>query len=78
MLASFERLQFQVYDQIREYQYAWVIHGKDSSSSSSSSKDHAYFKEGRKISLYSKNSKSRWCPISPNQSLPTVSLNDTK
>jgi hypothetical protein len=77
MLALFDRFQFQVYDQERRYEYAWVIHDK-TLSSSYTSKDGQYFKEGRKTSLYSKNSKSRWCPISPYQSLPIVSIDDTK
>lgn len=32
-----------------------------------------YFKEGKKASTYSSKSKSRWCPISPYQSLLIVS-----
>ena len=37
-----------------------------------------YFKEGRKASFYSRNSKSGWCPISPYQQLTEVSVDDNK
>jgi hypothetical protein len=74
ILGLFAKFQFEVYDQERKYQYAWVVHDKTQEPSSNGE----YFKEGKKRSLYSLKSKSRWCPISPNQSLPRVSATDTE
>ena len=74
-LASFDRFQFEVYDQKRKYEYTWVIHDKNSSYNP---KDNRYYKEGRKASLYSKKGKSRRCLISPYHSLPVVSDVDEK
>jgi hypothetical protein len=72
MLISFEKYQFAVYDQERKYEYAWVVHDKTSSYNPKGE----YFKEGKKKSVYSNKSKSRWCPISPYQSLPIVSVHN--
>jgi hypothetical protein len=72
MLALFEKFQFEVYDQERKYKYAWVVHDKTSSYNSKGE----YFKERKKKSTYSSESKSRWCPISPYQSLCIVSDED--
>lgn len=64
ILSRFEKFQFEVYHQKREYRYACVIHDK---SSLYSSKDNQYFKEGKKTSLYSKNSKGEVHEISPSE-----------
>jgi hypothetical protein len=62
-------LQLDIYDQTRKYEYAWVVHDKNPSDRPNSE----HFKEGKKTSTYSRKAKSRWCPISPYQSLPIVS-----
>lgn len=69
ILSTFEKFQFEVYHQKREYQYACVIHNK---SSSYSSNDNQYFKEGKKTSLYSKNSKGILHEIFPSEPLTEV------
>ena len=71
ILARFEKLQFEVYHQKREYKYACVIHDK-SSSSYRSNDDNQYFREGNKTSLYSKKSKARVHEISPFEPLTEV------
>jgi hypothetical protein len=68
VLSRFEKLQFEVYHQVREYKYAWIIHDRDSSLYGSKNRD--YFKEGKKTSIHK--SKNRWCPISPSQPLTEV------
>jgi hypothetical protein len=75
ILFRFERFQFEVYHQERKYKYAWIIHNK---TSSYSHKDVDYFKESKKSSIYSKDSKSRWCPISPSQPLTEVGAEESK
>jgi hypothetical protein len=74
ILSRFEKFQFEVYHQEREYEYAWIIHEKSSSSTSHSHDD--YFKQSKKTSLYSIKSKSRWCQISPTRSLRYVDAKD--
>jgi hypothetical protein len=69
ILSRFEKFQFEVYHQKREYQYAYVIHNK---SSSYSYNDNQYFKEGKKKSLYSKNSKGVVHEIFPSEPLTEV------
>jgi hypothetical protein len=69
ILSRFEKFQFEVYHQKREYRYACVIHDK---SSLYSSKDNQYFKEGKKTSLYSKNSKGDVHEISPSELVTKV------
>jgi len=69
ILSRFEKFQFEVYHQKREYQYAYIIHNK---SSSYSSNNNQYFKEGKKRSLYSKNSKSLVHEIFPSEPLTEV------
>lgn len=69
ILSRFEKFQFEVYHQKREYQYAYVIHNK---SSSYSSNDNQYFREGKKRSLYSKKSKSLVHEIFPSEPLTEV------
>lgn len=69
ILSRFEEVQFEVYHQKREYQYACVIHDK---SSFYSSKDNQYFKEGKKRSIYYKNSKGIVHEIFPSQPLTEV------
>jgi hypothetical protein len=69
ILSRFEKFQFEVYHQKREYQYAYVIHNK---SSSYSPKDNQYFKEGKKRSLYSKKNKGIVHEIFPSESLTEV------
>ena len=71
MLNQFERFQFEVYDQERKYEYAWVIHDKTQQPGS----NDEFFQESRRTSIYSKKSKSNWCEISPYQSLRIVSNN---
>src|SRR5215217_2711086 len=66
ILLRFQKFQSDVYHQERTYKYAWIIHNKTFSYSSN---DNDYFKEGKKTSIYSKRSKSRWCEISPSQPL---------
>jgi hypothetical protein len=73
LLSRFEKFQFEVYDQEREYKYACVIHYK---SGSFNPADDDYFKEGKKTSVYSRKSNSRWCPISPSESLNDVHAED--
>jgi hypothetical protein len=73
ILSRFQKFQFEVYHQEREYKYAWIIHDK---SSSYNSNDNEYFKEGKKTSIYSRKSKSRWCEISPSQLLTDVDAED--
>jgi hypothetical protein len=68
ILSRFEKLQFEVYHQEREYKYAWIIHDRDSSLHNSKNRD--YFKEGKKTSIYK--SKNQWCPISPSQPLTDI------
>jgi hypothetical protein len=50
-----------------------VIHDK---TGSYNPKDDGYFKEGKKTSLYFKESKSQWCPIPPSQLLTDVNAED--
>lgn len=69
MVHRFERFQFEVYHQKRMYQYAWIIHDK---SSLYSSNDNQYFKEGKKRSLYSENSKGEVHEIFPSEPLIEV------
>jgi hypothetical protein len=69
ILSRFGKFQFEVYHQKRGYQYACVIHNK---SSTYSSKDNQYFKEGKKRSLYSKNSKGVVHEIFPSEPLTEV------
>ena len=78
VLDLFDMDQYLVYGQKRNYEYAWVVHNKKSSSSYGSRNPSDYFKEGRKASFYSRNSKSGWCPISPYQQLTEVSVDDNK
>jgi len=70
ILARFEKLQFEVYHQKKEYNYACVIH--DKSSSYSSNDDNQYFREGKKTSIYSKKSKAKVHEISPSEPLVEV------
>lgn len=72
VLKLFEKLQFDIYDQTRRYEYAWVVHDKNTSNRYNSE----FFNEGKKRSTYSSKSKSRWCEISPYQSLQIVSEDD--
>src|SRR5215204_6076950 len=69
ILSRFGKFQFEVYHQKREYHYAYIIHDK---SSLYSSNDNQYFKEGKKRSLYSKNSKGIVHEIFPSEPLTEV------
>jgi hypothetical protein len=73
ILSRFEKFQFEVYHQQRNYRYVWVIHDK---SSLYSSKDDEYFREGKKVSRYSRESKGKIHEISPSESLTYVDADD--
>lgn len=73
ILSRFEKFQFEVYHQENKYKYAWVIHDK---SSLYSSNDDDYFREGKKVSLYSRKSKGRIHEISPFEPLTYVDTED--
>ena len=71
ILSRFEKFQFEVYHQKREYHYACIIHDK---SSLYNSKDNQYFKEGKKTSLYFKDSKGEVHEIFPSDPLSEVNI----